>query len=520
MASVSQGTPDDAASAEAEEKRSRQVSSSPSNNASSNTSSDSSSKSASLTKVIDEQVTNLEAEAIALESSEVQSRVRHLIRLIKANLQSRTLDKKTQRELARLLSLTPTLDGRHAQQLALLDLAVSILLEPHGSGANRTASKLEGAKLNGQSDTAKNLFFVRETRRQISQQSRPYPDLLRTIFITGDGTPYIRLISGLGWFFLLFVIAPLTVAGLTFAVRDVAGFIEAQDKIEELEGDKTVLSEESRRQRSQIETLIRRRDALAAQLGRTNSQVAAIAATPADGSSTEASTTETPTANTPSSSTSPRPSTGSTPSSASAQPPSAQPSPPSFVTVPIQVLDNIQTEIETELRSNLNREAATSEAQRVAETQRDSEKTPASETETRDEADVSVSIATDNGTFTATFSLILLAVAMGALGSTISVIVRANTFIRQAQENENDLFLTGFFRPFVGMSFAIFCVALVEAGIFSGIFDLSNRKNTNRTYFYVAIAFVAGFSERLVRDVVIKTEDTIAGPNKKDDQWT
>lgn len=34
---------------------------------------------------------------------------------------------------------------------------------------------------------------------------------------------------------------------------------------------------------------------------------------------------------------------------------------------------------------------------------------------------------------------------MGALGSTISVIVRANTFINQTQETENDLFLTGFF---------------------------------------------------------------------------
>ena len=110
----------------------------------------------------------------------------------------------------------------------------------------------------------------------------------------------------------------------------------------------------------------------------------------------------------------------------------------------------------------------------------------------------------------------LWAVAMGALGSTISVIVRANTFIQQAQENDNDLFLTGFFRPFVGMSFAIFCVALVEAGIFSGIFDLKTREDTDRTYFYVAIAFVAGFSERLVRDVVIKTEDTLAGPSRRE----
>ncbi len=64
------------------------------------------------------------------------------------------------------------------------------------------------------------------------------------------------------------------------------------------------------------------------------------------------------------------------------------------------------------------------------------------------------------------------------------------------------------------MSFAIFCVALVEAGIFSGIFNV-RRENTDPIYFYVVIAFVAGFSERLVRDVVIKTEDTFAGPKPR-----
>ena len=59
-------------------------------------------------------------------------------------------------------------------------------------------------------------------------------------------------------------------------------------------------------------------------------------------------------------------------------------------------------------------------------------------------------------------------------------------------------------------------MALVEAGIFSGLFDIDNRQDADRAYFYVAIAFVAGFSERLVRDVVIKTEDTLAGPKPRE----
>lgn len=472
-----------------------------------------------LAKQISEQVTSLETEVLTIENSEVQARVRHLIKLIKTNLQSRTLDKKTQRELARLLSLTPTLDGRHAQQLNLLDLAVSILLEPHGSGTRSSRSEVN---LDSQSAVAKNLVFVQETRRQITRQSRPYPDLLRTIFVTGGGTPYIRLISGLGWFFLLFVITPLTIAGITFTARDVAGFIEAQNKIAELQQVEKELSEETLRQQTQIETLIRRRDALAAQLGRTTSQIAAIAS---EETNTQPDTNNPVPEDSPSNAQNnvQNNTQGNIPSNAPTSPTAPSPEQPAQTnfSVPVsrQLLDNIQSEIEAELRSDLNRETSPSAVSQGANSDRE---TAAEETSpaNRSLTDTPAATATNDWIFTTTFSLVLLAVAMGALGSTVSVIVRANTFIRQAQENENDLFLTGFFRPFVGMSFAIFCVALVEAGIFSGIFDLTNRKDTDRTYFYVAIAFVAGFSERLVRDVVVKTEDTIAGPTSKDDQWT
>ena len=105
---------------------------------------------------------------------------------------------------------------------------------------------------------------------------------------------------------------------------------------------------------------------------------------------------------------------------------------------------------------------------------------------------------------------ISLAVSMGALGSAISVIVRANKFIETGKEGQSDLFFTGFFRPIVGMSFAIFAVALIESGVFSGIFRIAERENRN-VYLYMAIAFVAGFSERLVEDVVLKTENTLTG---------
>lgn len=65
----------------------------------------------------------------------------------------------------------------------------------------------------------------------------------------------------------------------------------------------------------------------------------------------------------------------------------------------------------------------------------------------------------------------------------------------------------------------VFCNFLCRPsriGHFSGLVDVTKREDANRIYFYMAIAFVAGFSDRLVRDVVIKTEDTLAGPSSQD----
>ena len=438
---------------------------------------------AELSEQLKSQVSTLEDAAIAAENSEIKSRIRHLIKLIKTNLQSRTLDPKTQKELARLLSLTPTLDHRHSQQLNLLDLAVSMLLEP--DSATRTEETISADQ-----SAAKNLVFVQETRRQIAHQSRAYPDLFKAIFITGGGTPYIRLISGLSWFFFLFVMLPLTVAGITFAARDIAGFNAARAENDRLVEVNRTLIENIEDQQESIEALTRRREALAAQLGRTGGQIAELIPANLEETATDA---DTDTDNT-----------------------------PEALRVSPTALTTINQEINQALSSDAKKENAENVAGNVGDRSDGSSSeaivsagatalSPSPETQLTETARVERLAAADR-IFNTSFSLILLAVAMGALGSTISVIVRANTFIQQAQKNENDLFLTGFFRPFVGMSFAIFCVALVEAGIFSGIFDLRDRKDADRAYFYVAIAFVAGFSERLVRDVVIKTEDTLAGP--------
>jgi len=105
--------------------------------------------------------------------------------------------------------------------------------------------------------------------------------------------------------------------------------------------------------------------------------------------------------------------------------------------------------------------------------------------------------------------LILAVVATGALGSFVSVIVRANEFVTRENESQLDLFLVGFFRPVVGMAFAFFLIAVLESGVFSGFLSLQPSQSNKKIYLYITISFVAGFSERLVRDIMGHTESLV-----------
>ncbi|MEL6779130.1 MAG: hypothetical protein AAFO06_17925 [Cyanobacteria bacterium J06597_16] len=449
-----------------------------------------------LSEQLSSQVTALEHEVTQaentvgseLDDSEVQARIRQLIDLIRGSLRSRSLDAKTQKELARLLSLTPRLNNRHIQQVNLLELAISTLLEP---SEQNDSSKLLTSP--GQGSAAKNLVFVQETRRQIAQQSRKNIHVGRAIF-TGDGTPYTRLISGLSWFFLTFVVMPGCLLGSVLLVRevarDIANYEEAIEEQVRLTSANSELLEKDSSQQQKIKDLTQQEAKLIARLSTTNSKLQELS--------------------------------GIRLLSEEEALPAAEggPQPAEVVLLASdirEILKNIDRELQAGQVSQSEPvpapepgppEPVSAEAREASSSGELIE--PSLAAQIRDITAGKITEA--NELITDRFYLMLLTVSMGALGSTISVIVRANVFIQQAQETDNDLFLTGFFRPLVGMSFAIFCVAIVEAGIFSGLFDLSQRDNADQHSFYIAIAFVAGFSERLVRDVVIKTEDTLAGP--------
>ena len=101
----------------------------------------------------------------------------------------------------------------------------------------------------------------------------------------------------------------------------------------------------------------------------------------------------------------------------------------------------------------------------------------------------------------------LIGVALaGALGSIVSIMVRLQDFISVNVKDPAVLFFTGFFKPIIGMSFAMFVFACLNAGIL----PLSVKVDTPAAgYFFLALGFVSGFSERFAQDVASRAEKSI-----------
>lgn len=102
---------------------------------------------------------------------------------------------------------------------------------------------------------------------------------------------------------------------------------------------------------------------------------------------------------------------------------------------------------------------------------------------------------------------ILIIAFAGALGSSVSILVRIAEFSRLANTDPYVLFLIGFFKPVIGMSFALFVFAVFQAEIIPIALDDESARN----FFILALAFLAGFSERFARDVVRRAEDVVGG---------
>jgi len=424
------------------------------------------------------------ASDIAIDS-EIQTKIQSLLAQIKISLREQQLSIEMQRELARLLSLMSTLDKTNPQQVDILDLAISTLLENKQDTTQNNKNSNFPNKLSRKNSC--NLVFIQEARRQITIQSKEYPHPFNAI-IKGTGGAYNRLLSGLSWFFIIFVICPLLGVGLTFITLN---FLGGRKEFANKQFQNALNVKET-----QIEKTNEINNALRARLTKIDDELEFLLS---DKKSDETNA---------SSSNPPIALTTNNNNNSSATSKLQQ----KMVEVKIEKVEALKNNIQTELET-ANQKERRLESQTTTETK---------EKEKASSSDNSQNGLNQFSEFTNWFVkqdlfFISLAVSMGALGSAISVIVRANKFIEQGKEGQSDLFFTGFFRPIVGMSFAIFAVALIESGIFSGIFRITERQNRN-VYLYMSIAFIAGFSERLVEDVVLKTENTLTGFSSRSDK--
>ena len=85
---------------------------------------------------------------------------------------------------------------------------------------------------------------------------------------------------------------------------------------------------------------------------------------------------------------------------------------------------------------------------------------------------------------------------VGAQGAAVSLIIRLASLVRNDQPPALH-FLNGLLKPFIGMSFAHLSYMVFASGLIA-----KPAVEKRDIYFYVAGAFVAGFSERFARDLI------------------
>ncbi len=100
----------------------------------------------------------------------------------------------------------------------------------------------------------------------------------------------------------------------------------------------------------------------------------------------------------------------------------------------------------------------------------------------------------------------ILVALMGALGSIVSILVRIKDFSEIRVLNPPALFWTGFFKPVIGASFALFVSCALAAGL------ISVASGINTQFMLFALGFIAGFSERFAPDLVSRLERSVAHP--------
>ena len=462
-----------------------------------------------------------------LQQEAARHRANELVQRIRDSLRSRAYSKDVQSELARLLTLLPYI-GRNPELMDEFDLAIVAL------------TSLDSGSASGQEP---NLRLAGSLRRHLSAKLQQSSNPLWSI-VSVSGSPHNRLVSGLSWFLMIFAMLPTLLSAALF----VSGVTQQHREIAQLKADLESYQNRLASASQQVGLMTERIGSANQRLS--SAPLAALLPSPSDeirdnlsllarqelaAQQIESTLNETQAA------------LGNLRTQTLPQIEAALngaraagiQNPQQFVqTLQQQVtqigqdLTRVQSQLDirdpvseqlttallktqlAELRDVLNGSIATvAEAQKLmsdallAEVNAQGATPLGSPVDTvnaeriDDLGDLAIAFVNEflNNLSTVDLPLMLAVVATGALGSFVSVIVRANQFINKHQQL--DLFFVGFFRPIVGMAFACFLVAILESGIFSSVLSISAVKPDRKIYLYVAIAFVAGFSERLIKDL-------------------
>jgi len=106
---------------------------------------------------------------------------------------------------------------------------------------------------------------------------------------------------------------------------------------------------------------------------------------------------------------------------------------------------------------------------------------------------------------------------VGMQGSIVSMFLGLRRFRDKSLNNLDslDLFINTLFRPFIGMSFANLTFFMMESGILTGT-GTAKIINGDLVYsfeYHVCLAFIAGFTERIVK--IIQSDDTFSDRTKE-----
>jgi hypothetical protein len=110
---------------------------------------------------------------------------------------------------------------------------------------------------------------------------------------------------------------------------------------------------------------------------------------------------------------------------------------------------------------------------------------------------------------------LVLITVIGALGSVTSIMVRLQDFDARTTSKPGALVIFGFFKPIIGMFFALFSYTLFNAGLLPAV-KIPEGKDI---YFYMTLAFITGFSERFAGDIISQVQQrTLPGAAQSDNK--